>query len=321
MNYWVFKTVTDKDRSYQSHDGYDDVLSSKYIYDSNVANSKQEQSYHLIVLVDKEHILGFAKISRIKNYPSTKEISRCPECSNTNYEARKTKTPKYRCNQGHEFKEPIKGVGDIIKYEAFYGDSFSLPENDISITVLKEYFNRGYNRNMSIQSIDEQFFKDIDIGLFEKLKKGIYYIDPNTSDESNEPDIPYSPTDNDERDKVNRQITERRGQQKFRKDLLENFDSKCCITGCSILHLLEAAHIKPYKGVKDNHPSNGLLLRAGIHTLFDLDMIGIHPVTLIIHINDEIRKDNYELLDGIKVNGNPSIEALRYKWDLFNKNK
>ena len=26
-NYWVFKTVADGDRSYQSHQGYDDILS------------------------------------------------------------------------------------------------------------------------------------------------------------------------------------------------------------------------------------------------------------------------------------------------------
>ena len=62
-NYWVFKTVSDDDRSYQSHDGYDDILSSKYVYDSNVANSKQIKANDMIVLVDKEHILGFAKIS------------------------------------------------------------------------------------------------------------------------------------------------------------------------------------------------------------------------------------------------------------------
>ena len=33
--------------------------------------------------------------------------------------------------------------------------------------------------------------------------------------------------------------------------------------------------LPPYRGTKDNHPDNGLLLRADIHTLFDLDMIGI----------------------------------------------
>lgn len=324
-NFWVFKTVADDDRSYQSHQGYDDILSSKYVYDSNVANSKQIKTNDLVVLVDKEHILGFAKISRIKKYPSKKEINRCPipDCRSTNFGARKTKLPIYRCNKGHEFNEPLKEVLDIVKYESYYGDSFNLPEEVITISVLKKYFNRGYNRNMSVQSIDKQFFIDIKDGLHDLLENSIYYIDPDTSDQdaANESTDPYSPTDKDEREKVNRQITARRGQPKFRKKLLKRYNSKCCVTGCTILHLLEAAHINPYRGEKDNHPSNGLLLRADIHTLFDLDMIGIHPEKLTIHLNNEIRKDNYEELEGVNLIGKPSKEALQIKWRLFEKNK
>lgn len=323
-NYWVFKTVKDGDRSYRSHSGYDDIISSKYVYDSNVANSKQIKSNDMVVLVDKEHILGFAKINRIESYASTKEISRCPvsDCGSTNYESRKTKTPKYRCNRGHEFHEPKKDVVDILKYESYYGDSFTPSRKETLISVLKKYYNRGYNRNMSIQSIDESFFKDIEEGLFDSLKISNYYIPPDHSYNNmvNEPNSSYSPTNNDEREKVNGQITARRGQPKFRKELIARYNSKCCVTGCTILHLLEAAHISPYRGEKDNHPSNGLLLRADIHTLFDLDMIGIHPEKLTIYLNDEIKKDKYEELEGLNLHGKPSKEALKIKWNLFLKN-
>lgn len=324
-NYWVFKTVSDGDRSYQSHTGYDDILSSKYVYDSNVANSKQVKSNDLIVLVDKKHILGFAKISRIKSYPDTKEIGRCPECRNTSYESRKTKLPKYRCPQGHEFDKPNSEIVKIKKYESYYGDSFqkSLSKNPISI--IRPYFNRGYNGNLSIQSIDESFFKDFDNAAFDALGKAINYVGPEDSiiSVANEDlsDEDYSPTSNDEREVVNRQIKARRGQQKFRRQLLSVYESKCCITGCSITHLLDAAHINPHRSINDNKPSNGLLLRTDIHTLFDLDMLGIHPVELTVHLNKEVNKDNYDLLEGIKVQGAPSREALAIKWDLFLKNK
>ena len=278
----------------------------------------------MIVLVDKEHILGFAKISRIKSYPSTKEISRCPipDCGNTNFEARKTKLPKYRCNQGHEFNEPQKDVLEIVKYESYYSDSFIRPEKEISISILKKYFNRGYNRNMSIQSIDKGFFNDTKNGLFDLLENTIHYVGPEVSDNDSleEESNSYSPNNSDDRDKVNRQIKARRGQHKFRKALIKRYDSKCCVTGCTILHLLEAAHIKAYRGIKDNHPSNGLLLRADIHTLFDLDMIGIHPEKLTIHLNDEIRKDTYEELESLILKIRPSEEALKIKWRLFLKN-
>jgi hypothetical protein len=41
------------------------------------------------------------------------------------------------------------------------------------------------------------------------------------------------------------------------------------ISGCRTPAVLEAAHISRYLGEKDNHPTNGLLLRADLHTLFE----------------------------------------------------
>ena len=65
-------------------------------------------------------------------------------------------------------------------------------------------------------------------------------------------------------------IVQRQGQSKFRQELLAAYNSRCAITGCDIEPALEAAHIIPYKGTETNCPQNGLLLRADIHTLFDL---------------------------------------------------
>jgi HNH endonuclease len=46
-----------------------------------------------------------------------------------------------------------------------------------------------------------------------------------------------------------------------------------------VLALLEAAHIIPEAGGQTNFVNNGLLLRADIHTLFDLYLLAIHPDT------------------------------------------
>lgn len=81
----------------------------------------------------------------------------------------------------------------------------------------------------------------------------------------------------DGRAKVLAEVTRRQGQSRFRKDLIAAYDGKCAITGCRIRPLLEAAHIYPYKGKDTNHVTNGLLLRADIHTLFDLGLIAIRP--------------------------------------------
>jgi predicted restriction endonuclease len=92
-------------------------------------------------------------------------------------------------------------------------------------------------------------------------------------------------------------------------------------TDCQVLDALEAAHIKPYRGESDNHPENGLLLRADIHTLFDLNLIGIEPKGLQITISKELSQDaNYKKLAGLVLNCNgqsPSRIALESRFSQF----
>lgn len=91
------------------------------------------------------------------------------------------------------------------------------------------------------------------------------------------------PAIENERMRVLRLIDERRGQSAFRANLIAAFQGKCAVTGCDAVDALEAAHIDPYSVSHSNEPSNGLLLRSDIHTLFDLDLIGVNR-TLRKHI-------------------------------------
>jgi len=81
----------------------------------------------------------------------------------------------------------------------------------------------------------------------------------------------------DDRKRAFRAICVRRGQLEFRNELLKAYGQRCAVSGCSVVDVLEAAHISPYKGILTNHVSNGLLLRADIHTLFDCGLLGIDP--------------------------------------------
>jgi hypothetical protein len=112
-------------------------------------------------------------------------------------------------------------------------------------------------------------------------------------------------------------IVRRRGQPAFRRNLLEEYDGKCAITGCSVVALLEAAHISPYKGEKTNVIENGLLLRADIHTLFDLQLLCIEPVGLTVCLHPDLHNSEYAHLQGVRIRqaknaaGGPSLEALK----------
>lgn len=73
-----------------------------------------------------------------------------------------------------------------------------------------------------------------------------------------------------------REIQTRRGQSAFRAKLIRAYGA-CAISGCADMEALEAAHITPHSIDEDYRTPNGLLLRADIHTLFDLRLISVDP--------------------------------------------
>lgn len=113
------------------------------------------------------------------------------------------------------------------------------------------------------------------------------------------------------------QVVVRRGQAGFRDALLEAYRGKCAITGCDAVEALEAAHITPYLGQTSNNAQNGILLRADIHTLFDLGLLVIDPETFLVKVSVRLKNSVYGDLDGKAIwlpedqNAHPSAEALK----------
>lgn len=122
---------------------------------------------------------------------------------------------------------------------------------------------------------------------------------------------------------VLRAVRRRLGQSEFRMRLMEAYQSKCAVTGYDALDALEAAHIEPYSNVESNHPSNGLLLRADIHALFDEDLLAIHPETLVVTLALSLRTTNYQDLQGKPIasprneSDSPNRAALDDRWQKF----
>ncbi|KAB1156485.1 hypothetical protein F6X68_11430 [Micromonospora sp. AMSO12t] len=71
------------------------------------------------------------------------------------------------------------------------------------------------------------------------------------------------------------EVTARQGQADFRRRLIEAYGRRCAITGCDTEAALQAAHISPYDGPATNRVTNGLLLRADVHNLFDRGLIWV----------------------------------------------
>lgn len=102
----------------------------------------------------------------------------------------------------------------------------------------------------------------------------------------------------DARKRIETSIVQRAGQTRFRQQLLEAYSNQCAITGYDVALALEAAHILPYKGEHTNDVRNGLLLRADVHTLFDLGKISINPENYCVILADDIRETSYSQLHG-----------------------
>ena len=93
------------------------------------------------------------------------------------------------------------------------------------------------------------------------------------------------------------------------------------VTDCRIMDIVEAVRIFPHARASETAES-GLLLRTDIHTLFDLDLIGIEPDVLLVRIHPMLHADSYGALDGrplLRGECMPSRSALESRWGAFSR--
>lgn len=100
------------------------------------------------------------------------------------------------------------------------------------------------------------------------------------------------------RTRVLREIAIRRGQGVFRTELLRAYQECCAISGETCVEVLEAAHIVPYANGGLSRLSNGILLRADLHTLFDLHLITITEGGRV-KVSPTLSETDYMRFDGL----------------------
>ncbi len=155
-------------------------------------------------------------------------------------------------------------------------------------------------------------------------KFALQHIDSDVEINAPDPD-PFDPKSiKDGREKVLAEVKRRRGQPKFRNDLIKAYNGRCAVTGCTTASVLEAAHIHPYLGPETNDVRNGLLLRADIHTLFDLGLIAIDANNRLT-VAKSLADSDYDALHGETLSmpsdpkSHPSPKALKYHLDSHSK--
>jgi hypothetical protein len=140
-----------------------------------------------------------------------------------------------------------------------------------------------------------------------------------------EPPIPDEEDDSPGADDARRVATirVRRGQPKFRADLIAAYGGKCAVTGTRITELLEAAHIVPHVQGVNYRVSNGMLLRADIHTLYDLHLLSVDERGRV-QLSKQLALSEYRTYHGAPLKVLPSTAAqqpspigLKTRHDLF----
>lgn len=88
-------------------------------------------------------------------------------------------------------------------------------------------------------------------------------------------------------------IAHRRGPSKLRQELLAAYNRQCAISSCNAEPVLEATLLIPNSLRHNFQVSDGLLLRADIHTLFDLYLIAIEPDTMRVLVAPSLQETSY----------------------------
>jgi len=284
----------------------------------------------LLLIRDRQHLIGLAEVRVITEKPATKTMLRCPICDKVDLKTRKMKMPRFRCSSGHEFDQPSERTVAVSAFTAHYEGSFIDVPDAVPIAALKAAAPRPSDQ-LSIEEIDLGSLESMLVQSYPATRKLLAKFVQSTSidDSESQPDREvatnesdrFSPSMSDTRQSILREIKARRGQRKFRDALLKRYGKRCMITGCELADVLEAAHIWPYRGEMDNHADNGLLLRADLHTLFDLDLVAIEPATLKVLLAPALKQITaYAPLDGqqlVLLSQRPSIEALKKRWEIF----
>jgi hypothetical protein len=115
-----------------------------------------------------------------------------------------------------------------------------------------------------------------------------------------------------------RGVLQRRGPEDVRQRMLKAYDGKCAVTGADAEAALEVALIDP-EGPSE--PKNAVLLRADLRTLFDLNLLRVHPKTAKVVLAEPVMNGTYARLWARPVrlpqnkDDRPDRAALLKRWD------
>jgi putative restriction endonuclease len=144
----------------------------------------------------------------------------------------------------------------LLQSPFFFSEDEWIPASDWSPTIVQgRSYDTADERGLWIwQQVEDRFkfYRHADISPVPILQEGPRFGSPHV-------------------------VLPRLGQGSFRVMVTDAYKRRCAFTGSPVLHVLEAAHIRPYTDGGPHAITNGILFRQDVHTLFDRGYITVTP--------------------------------------------
>ena len=294
MQAWALLSKLDG-RSWESNEGYPDVLGLTYVYDSGVAYHRQVAVGDMVVLRDSASVHGVSRVDRIDSASGMKVRFVCPRCQKTGQVGRKNKGTKYLCRHAtcrNEFDEPLLLEVPVTRYVASYGAQWQSLDGALSFETIEPLLDRA--RQNAIRRCDPD-------GLVQVL-------------EGLSVPVPTNPAPRSEPPRGGRRealVQVRNGQGSFRSGLLKRYGLRCALTGPCPAAVLQAAHLRGFAVHESHDLDEGLLLRSDLHQLFDAGLMAIDPVTRAVVLAPSLDEySDYQKIRGTIIVDGPYMSAL-----------
>ena len=298
---------------------------TSYTYETFDRSKKHIAANDLVFLRDQTRLLAVAHVERATTEKLEQTVPKCPQCGIAQIEMRKKGGIPYRCFYGHQFTAPTETSQSTTKHTVHFAHNWARIAAQIESAELRPFeLTNSRHAKLKLAHIGGlcAYVARRDHTVAPLLKTWLRTHTPELGDnDAAEPVAAHPMSIFDEQERPHQSIRARRGLASFRDKLINRYGSRCMISGCSVLALLEACHVSRYRGPEDNHPTNGILLRSDLHTLFDLDLIGLDPFSMTVIIDPSLVGTEYEKFAGTRLllAGEKTIDmrAMRSRWDQF----
>ena len=164
-------------------------------------------------------------------------------------------------NTDHEIIDNPEIGCILLKEPIFFEDDEFMTEKDFGVSFPTQVVKLKYFKSKEKLSFKKIPIKDFKLILSKNIKKRIS------------------------------SQKERKGQARFRREVLSAYQNLCAISSTGLKEVLEAAHIQQYISEESNNIQNGICLRADLHKMLDNGLLSInseYEVKISSLVKDEL---------------------------------